>query len=227
MRRFKDQNCSIAQALEVLGDWWTLLVVRDAFVVFQQAFIKPRHSMAFAGRYGVKALGFTTRSEAQRRLTEVWQAGHEVVLQEYIPGPPTRHYMLEGFVDRSGRVLAWCVRRRLRMYPEDYGDSSWMVTVPLRDVAAAAETLTRLFSALRYRGVFEAEFKHDERDGAFRLAPSTSGRTVSKRMAATPTSGSRSSSGQYQWCSRTRTAVVPHCSSTTFITSRLATTPPW
>ncbi len=31
-RRFKDQNCSIAQALEVLGDWWTLLVVREAFV---------------------------------------------------------------------------------------------------------------------------------------------------------------------------------------------------
>jgi DNA-binding HxlR family transcriptional regulator len=30
--RFEDQNCSIAQALEVLGDWWTLLVVREAFL---------------------------------------------------------------------------------------------------------------------------------------------------------------------------------------------------
>jgi predicted ATP-grasp superfamily ATP-dependent carboligase len=137
--------------------------------VFRQAFIKPRHSVAFVRRYGVKALSFTTRSEAQRKLTEIWQAGHEVVLQEYIPGPPTRHYMLEGFVDRGGRILAWCARQRLRMYPEDYGDSSWMVTVPLRDVAAAAETLSRLFSALGYRGVFEAEFKYDERDGSFKL----------------------------------------------------------
>jgi DNA-binding HxlR family transcriptional regulator len=25
-------NCSIAQALEVLGDWWTLLIIRDAFL---------------------------------------------------------------------------------------------------------------------------------------------------------------------------------------------------
>lgn len=25
-------NCSVAQALEVLGDWWTLLIVRDAFL---------------------------------------------------------------------------------------------------------------------------------------------------------------------------------------------------
>lgn len=31
-RRFKDQNCAVAQALEVLGDWWTLLVVREAFL---------------------------------------------------------------------------------------------------------------------------------------------------------------------------------------------------
>jgi DNA-binding HxlR family transcriptional regulator len=31
-RRFKDQNCSVAQALEVLGDWWTLLLVREAFM---------------------------------------------------------------------------------------------------------------------------------------------------------------------------------------------------
>jgi DNA-binding HxlR family transcriptional regulator len=30
-RRFDDQNCAVAQALEVLGDWWTLLVVREAF----------------------------------------------------------------------------------------------------------------------------------------------------------------------------------------------------
>ena len=33
-KRFDDAdewNCGIAQALEVLGDWWTLLIVRDAF----------------------------------------------------------------------------------------------------------------------------------------------------------------------------------------------------
>lgn len=32
MRRtsFEDMNCSIAQCLEAVGDWWTLLIVRDA-----------------------------------------------------------------------------------------------------------------------------------------------------------------------------------------------------
>ena len=27
---FRDVNCSIAQCLEVVGDWWTMLIVRDA-----------------------------------------------------------------------------------------------------------------------------------------------------------------------------------------------------
>lgn len=31
-RRFDDENCSIAQALEALGDWWTLLIIRDCFL---------------------------------------------------------------------------------------------------------------------------------------------------------------------------------------------------
>jgi DNA-binding HxlR family transcriptional regulator len=30
-RTYEDQNCSIARALEVLGDRWTMLVIRDAF----------------------------------------------------------------------------------------------------------------------------------------------------------------------------------------------------
>ena len=31
-RRFSEDNCSIARSLEILGDWWTLLVVREAFL---------------------------------------------------------------------------------------------------------------------------------------------------------------------------------------------------
>ena len=30
-KRFRGMNCGIAQALEAIGDWWTLLIVRDAF----------------------------------------------------------------------------------------------------------------------------------------------------------------------------------------------------
>ena len=29
---FADMRCSVAQALEVVGEWWTLLIVRDCFL---------------------------------------------------------------------------------------------------------------------------------------------------------------------------------------------------
>lgn len=34
MRRksFEDINCSVAQTLEVVGEWWTMLVIRDLFL---------------------------------------------------------------------------------------------------------------------------------------------------------------------------------------------------
>ncbi|MFN8052235.1 MAG: helix-turn-helix domain-containing protein [Acidimicrobiales bacterium] len=28
----KDMNCSVAQCLEVIGDWWTMLIIRDVFL---------------------------------------------------------------------------------------------------------------------------------------------------------------------------------------------------
>jgi len=29
---FSDMNCSVAQVLEVVGEWWSLLIIRDAFL---------------------------------------------------------------------------------------------------------------------------------------------------------------------------------------------------
>jgi len=31
-KRFRDMQCGVAQALEQVGDWWTLLIVRDALL---------------------------------------------------------------------------------------------------------------------------------------------------------------------------------------------------
>lgn len=52
--RFDDQNCSIAQALEVLGDWWTLLVVREAF-------LGTRRFADFEARLGISKNTLTAR----------------------------------------------------------------------------------------------------------------------------------------------------------------------
>ena len=136
---------------------------------FANAFLKPCNSMAFRRRFGVKGLHFKTPAEAMARAADVREAGLEALLQEYVPGPPSHHFMVEGFVDRTGRVCGRFVRQRLRMHPPDFGDSTYMVSVPLDRVRPAVESLDRLLSHLSYRGVFEAEFKYDARDGEFKL----------------------------------------------------------
>ena len=45
-KSFEAMNCSVAQCLEVIGDWWTMLIVRDAFLGvrrFDDFQSPPRH----------------------------------------------------------------------------------------------------------------------------------------------------------------------------------------
>ena len=132
-------------------------------------FLKPTHSQQFFARFGVKAFRIRDRLDAQRRLTECMTAGMEMLLQEYIPGAPTDHYFIDGFVDRHGVVRAMFARRRLRMSPPDFGNSTLMISVPIGDTGDAGATLRTLFADIEYRGIFSAEFKRDPRDGVFNL----------------------------------------------------------
>jgi len=132
-------------------------------------FLKPRNSLALQGSYGVKAFRITTRAEAMTRVREARQAGLELMLQEYVPGPASSHYFIDGFVNRAGAVCARFARRRIRTNAEPFGDSSCMVSISLEEARAPLDILDRLLPALHYRGVFNAQFKYDERDGLFKL----------------------------------------------------------
>ena len=93
-------------------------------------FLKPTDSQLFLAHFGTKGMRVSTIEEARRRLREIIAAGMSVVLQEYIPGPCTEHYFVDGYVDRAGRIKALFARRRLRIYPPDFGNSTAMVSMP-------------------------------------------------------------------------------------------------
>jgi predicted ATP-grasp superfamily ATP-dependent carboligase len=133
-------------------------------------FLKPVSSQAFARRFGVKGLRLDKPGvDAAELVRKVARERLEVVLQEFIPGPPTAHVFLDGYVDSSGEMRACLARRRLRMHPADFGNSTLSVTIPLDEVAPAAESLHRLFNGIGFKGFFDAEFKQDERDGQFKI----------------------------------------------------------
>jgi D-aspartate ligase len=136
---------------------------------FRDAFLKPRDTLAFQRRYGVKALRFESRAQAAALVRDAHGTGLRLLLQEYIPGPPTQHYFFDGFIDRTGRLCGCKASRRLRMHPPDFDDGSCGVSIRPEQLAPGMAPVTRFLEALRYRGIFDAEFKYDARDGLFKL----------------------------------------------------------
>jgi predicted ATP-grasp superfamily ATP-dependent carboligase len=136
---------------------------------YRELFLKPVDSASFMRRYGVKACRVRDLDDARAQLARIRADGYRVVLQEYVPGPASNHFLVDGFASAQGEIRALFARQRLRMYPVDFGDSTYMISVPLSAVEPAVQMLRIILAAVRYRGIFSAEFKRDARDGVFKL----------------------------------------------------------
>jgi DNA-binding HxlR family transcriptional regulator len=100
-KSFADMHCSVAQCLEVVGEWWSMLILRDAFLGvtrFDQ----------FQERLGI------SRNILNQRLNRLVEAG---VLDRvaYSEHPPRYDYRL---TDR-GRDL-WPVLTAMRQWGDRY-----------------------------------------------------------------------------------------------------------
>jgi len=132
-------------------------------------FLKPRDSQSFKMHFGRKAFQVQSLEDATARYKEISAAGFAVVLQEYVQGPETHHYFIDGFVDRNRTIKAAIARQRIRMFPRDFGDSSYFTSIPLETIKEAMDWIRTLFNHIPYRGIFSAEFKKDENDQQFKL----------------------------------------------------------
>jgi predicted ATP-grasp superfamily ATP-dependent carboligase len=150
--------------VEVLSDADT---IDDAHL--RTFFLKPRDSYRFSSRLHRKALRIEGRADLAKGLADMAAVGIGAILQEYVPGPATAHYFIDGFIDREGNVSALIARQRLRMDPPDFGNSTVVVSIPLDRVAPARSHIERLLGSIRYRGVFSAEFKRDPQDDVLKL----------------------------------------------------------
>lgn len=133
---------------------------------FTSKILKPLSSIEFARKHRVKGFLVQNRGEALHFSQSI---DFPILLQHFIPGPPTANVFVEGFVDRHGRICARMARQRLRMFPPNLGNSTLSRTIPLADVTEAVNSIDRVFSSVPYRGIFSAEFKYDRRDGHFKI----------------------------------------------------------
>ena len=132
-------------------------------------FLKPFNSRRFMELYGKKAVRVQNRAEAEDYLRRFAKDNMDVILQEYIGGKADQHYFIDGFRDRDGIIRGLLARRRQRIYPVDFGDSSYCNQVPLAEVQAAWESLEQILIATDYRGIFSGEFKFDRASSTFKI----------------------------------------------------------
>jgi DNA-binding HxlR family transcriptional regulator len=79
---FADMNCSVAQTLEIIGEWWTLLILRDCFLGI-------RRFDDFVERLGISRNVLTNRLETlveagllERRPYDEARGRYDYVLTE-------------------------------------------------------------------------------------------------------------------------------------------------
>jgi DNA-binding HxlR family transcriptional regulator len=100
-KSFSDMHCSVAQCLEIVGEWWSLLIVRDAF-------LGVTRFDDFQERLGI------SRNVLNQRLAGLVEAGVFVKVP-YSQHPPRYDYRLS----ERGRDL-WPVLTTMRQWGDKH-----------------------------------------------------------------------------------------------------------
>ena len=100
-KSFSDMHCSVAQCLEVVGEWWSMLILRDVFLGITRF-------DEFQERLGI------SRNILNQRLTRLVDAG-VLVKVPYSEHPPRFDYRLTD----KGRDL-WPVVTAMRQWGDRY-----------------------------------------------------------------------------------------------------------
>ncbi|MFS8136682.1 MAG: hypothetical protein ACMG50_01005 [Thermomonas sp.] len=139
------------------------------FDSLDRVFIKPADSQSFNATFDAKGVWAKNRTEFEAIWKRLDHQGFKLIAQEYIPGAAADHYFIDGFRDAAGALTGLFARRRERIFPPDFGNSSYCQSVPLDDLGAAVGHLRTLLDRLAYRGIFSAEFKRDARTDELQL----------------------------------------------------------
>jgi DNA-binding HxlR family transcriptional regulator len=136
---FEDMNCSIAQSLEIVGEWWTLLIVRESF-------LGVRRFDDFQERLGI------SRNVLTQRLAKLVDAG---ILErvQYSERPPRDEYRLT-----EKGVDLWPVLTTLRQWGDRWatppaGPPTQMVHKTCGEVASAQMVCSECGEPLDARSV--------------------------------------------------------------------------
>jgi len=105
-----------------------------------------------------KAVQAGTRADLERLWPSLAAADVDLVVQEMVPGGEDRIESYHGYVDASGEVAAEFTGRKIRTYPQRFGETT---ACEITDAADVRELGRECMRRLRLTGVAKLDFKRD------------------------------------------------------------------
>lgn len=126
--------------------------------------IKPADSTAFVDKFKKKLFECHDMEELIERLSQVEEAGLEVVVQRIIPGFDDHMYTFDAYMDQDSEVTHWTTCQKHRQFPINYGASAY---TEQRDVPELYDMSADFFRDIGYKGFGEIEYKKDSETGKY------------------------------------------------------------
>jgi D-aspartate ligase len=132
---------------------------------FEGALLKPLSSVDFASKHGGEGL-YREQPPAGQPRNRATRTSHHAA--EFVPGSARRRLLPRRFPRSLGAHYRDVRSPSLRMHPGKLGNSTFIESVPLRNLHGAIFPLEYLLEQMSYRGIFSAEFKYHLRDRTFK-----------------------------------------------------------
>ena len=141
--------------------------------------LKPVYSHLFWQAFKVKNRPIFELGDRENMAAGLVDANLEVMIQEIVPGDEI--YMCALAMDGNAAPIAICGYDKVRQYVPGFGNGSLCRS---RWHPGPIETTVEVLRAIGFRGVAEAEFKKDPRDGTFKLLEINARTTTQSALAA-------------------------------------------
>lgn len=128
--------------------------------------VKPVYTIPFSKQFSVKCFYASDAQELINAHSRAVNNGHEVIIQEVIPGDDSCLYQVNGYFDRNSEPQGVMLQHKIRSCPESYGIGS--LTESWEDPELMRKGI-EFMRAVRFHGVGQVEFKRDPRDGRYKV----------------------------------------------------------
>jgi len=130
------------------------------------AIIKGKDSKKWSSVFTDNGFAASCYNELSEYFRLALDRNVEVIIQEMVIGPNKNHFGMGAYYSKEKELLGvWSVQR-VRQYPVDMGNGTYLVTVNNPELIALGR---EFLEGLGYTGAGNIQFKYDDRDGQYKL----------------------------------------------------------